>query len=111
MSQIDDLGDFAQFTAVFSPARIDDLKPGAAELIGKRLRWSKGWIIEDGPYAHQWACPLIEDSGAWSAPFAWAPECDLTRIESGDGMGTELAPAVDTDADMSGPIETQSTER
>jgi hypothetical protein len=74
---------FDKFTAVFSPARRDDLQDGAAALIGKRLSYQAAWIIEDGPYAGQWACSvlngLVAGDRSWS--FAWAPLSDLSDIE------------------------------
>jgi hypothetical protein len=70
------------FEARFEPARRDDLTPGAERLIGRQRKWQYVWLIEDGPFAGQWACALI--SPGKPAPFAWAPESDLRRATGDD---------------------------
>lgn len=62
------------FEAVFSPRVVSDLQPGADLLVGERCEWQASWIIEDGPYAGEWACALVSPR---PAPFAWVPESDL----------------------------------
>lgn len=68
---------FDRFIATFQPQRTDDLKPGADRIIGTRCEWEAAYVIEEGPYEGQMACmPILG-----SAPFAWAPACDLADIE------------------------------
>lgn len=79
---MDQIEQYQHFSAVFAPSRTDDLLPGAAELIGKRLRWYKAWVIESGPYGGLWACAVLDAHTIVSAgpPFAWAPESDLSEV-------------------------------
>lgn len=69
---------FDIFEATFQPSRTDDLCDGGEEWIGRRLEWQAAYILEDGPYAGEWAfTPLCDEP----APFAWAPARDLTSPE------------------------------
>lgn len=85
---------FDRFEATFLPQRTDDMKEAATTLIGKRLEWEAGYVIEatDGErYAGQFACilltPMAENPG-----FVWAPECDLADIESLNDAGSRRVP-------------------
>jgi hypothetical protein len=66
-------------TAEFRPARVDDLVPGAADWIGRTLTWQATNVIEEGPYAGQWAWQPISHyaDGSEPPPFAWVPDEDL----------------------------------
>lgn len=68
---------FQTITAEYRPVRTEDLVPGAEEFIGQVAEWQAVWIIEDGPYAGQWAMAHRGDPG-W--PFAWVPLCDLRLV-------------------------------
>ena len=71
---------FDTMTAVFKPARTDDLKPEARAFVGQRIKWCAGWLIEDGAYAGQFAMiPHGPNSFTGWVP-GWVPECDLAEI-------------------------------
>lgn len=84
-----ELAQFDNFWATFNPKRTDDLTPGVADHIGKRLRWEASWIITEedgGPYVGDWHCTLHPDHGADVAySFVWAVLCDLDDVEIIDG--------------------------
>jgi len=63
------------FRATFQPLRRDDLKPDTAAWIGREIEWVAAWMVDDGPYAGQWAC--MPAPGSPTTPFVWVPECDL----------------------------------
>lgn len=70
--------------ATFQPKRVDDLKPGAASLIGQSGEWRAIWIIDDSEeYNGQWAMQPLDDLGHRCVTcdpdegFSWVPECDL----------------------------------
>lgn len=65
--------------AEFRPRRTDDLIPGASEYIGHRTHWRHGWVIDDGPYAGDYA--MIPCDFDTPYPFAWVPKCDLVIVE------------------------------
>jgi hypothetical protein len=69
-------------TATFQPQRTDTLVDGAAEWIGRRLRWEAVWIIERASsYRGQWAMrPMVRET----PPFGWAPFSDLADVEPWD---------------------------
>lgn len=63
--------------AEFRPRRLDDLRPGSEQYIGKRLRWCASWVIEredSEEYAGEYAMMPVGEDGI---PFAWAPSGDL----------------------------------
>lgn len=64
--------------AAYCPKQRDDLVPGASDLIGKAAVWERAFLIEDGPYAGEWAWSLVAPR---PAPFAWAPESDLWPLD------------------------------
>lgn len=66
--------------ATFQPRNADDLKPGAAELIGMSGEFDALWIIEEGqPYAGEWAMSIPQD---WrSLDFVWVPSGDLANMK------------------------------
>ena len=66
--------------AIFSPKRLDDLVPGAKNLIGRKFRWQCVFKIEGGEFDGQWAMMLLDQLG-YQSPFVWVPECDLEVIE------------------------------
>lgn len=68
---------FDVVTATIKPQRIDDLKLGALEIVGKTLQFKAMNIISDGEYKGQWAmAPMdIEDTNSLLA--GWWPLCDL----------------------------------
>ena len=69
---------FSKIEAVFRPRRIDDLKLGAVEHIGKRGVFEAAWIIEDGrPYAGEWAMLIPRDWDNELCDFSWVPSGDL----------------------------------
>jgi hypothetical protein len=68
----------AFFRAVFAPRNENDLVSGASDFVGHVGLWERAWLVEDGPFDGEWACALLEPR---PAPFAWAPESDLRRIE------------------------------
>ncbi len=67
--------------ATYQPARRDDLKPGVAEWIGLYGEWCAAWIIDDGPYAGQYAMAVPDLAIGLRLPFGWVPECDLVLDE------------------------------
>lgn len=80
------LGDKLDFTsgllvkAIFSPRRVDDLKAGATDLIGLSGLFEALWVIEEGPYAGEWAMRMPRN---WPPVEAiWVPEGDLIRLEA-----------------------------
>jgi hypothetical protein len=87
---------YEKFVATFEPVRRDDLRDNAADWIGRRLTWQRMWLIEDGPYAGQWACSPYDGKTFEPTPFSWVPECDLSnavttvsaRSTSGDVHGS-----------------------
>lgn len=72
------MGDIQQhdtITATFAPRRTDDLSE-IAPPVGWRGSFYVGWMIEDGPYAGEWAClPRVSGPG-------WVPSGDLRDILS-----------------------------
>jgi hypothetical protein len=76
--------------ARFEPKRTDDLRPGVAEFIGQTTEWEAYWIIEDGPYAGQWA--MVPRGKAWaSRGWAWVPSGDLCFVPAArDQQGNVL---------------------
>lgn len=60
--------------AEFRPTRENDLAPGAAEWIGRRMRWQAMYVIEYGPFMGDW---LMMPTLPPFPPFAWAPSSDL----------------------------------
>jgi hypothetical protein len=68
--------------ATFQPVRTDDLQPGVAAWIGRRLPWCAVFVVESGPYEGQWAMgPLdgLEDGNRFPAAW-WVPLCDLADV-------------------------------
>lgn len=80
---------YSTFVAVFAPKRTDDLRYGSERWIGRMHEWRRLWIIEDGPYAGQWACEAADRS--LLTPFAWVPECDLTPCVTADNSSVSAA--------------------
>lgn len=77
-----------RFTAVFRPARTDDLREGAERMIGNRYRFMAAWVIEEGEneYAGQHACTVDYPFGeapeeVKAAMVLWVPEGDLAEVE------------------------------
>jgi len=69
---------FETVIATFQPKVLHTLKPGCAPWIGKQGQWLASWIIEDGPYAGQWAMGIDIRDDTWRGfPAAWVPEEDL----------------------------------
>lgn len=66
-----------QVEATFVPVQSDDLMPGVDEWIGRRLVWTAGWEIEDGPHRGQWA--MLQQRNT-DFPAAWVPACDLAEV-------------------------------
>ena len=67
-------------TATYLPQKMTDLKPWAAAWIGTRMLWTAAWVIEEGPYAGQWAFiprTTNDERPLNPPPFGWAPLCDL----------------------------------
>jgi len=65
--------------ATFTPIRRDNLRPDAERMIGKRLRLQAAWVVEEGPYAWQWAFTQADFDP--TCFIGWVPECDLSEIE------------------------------
>lgn len=77
---VDGMEQFDRFEATFQPQRTDDLRPGVADLIGRRYEWEVAWFIEEedgGHYVGQWACAAYNEMGL---PFAWVPSGDLADL-------------------------------
>ena len=69
---------FETVTATFQPKVLNTLRPGCELWIGKSGKWTASWIIEDGPYAGQWAMGVHVLDETWRYfPAAWTPEEDL----------------------------------
>jgi hypothetical protein len=78
--------------ATFNPTRTDDLQPGVADSIGLRCQWQAVWVIEEGPYAGQWAySPWKDEQGQYivGLPFAWVPREDLEIHRLVKGVGSD----------------------
>jgi len=80
------LQQFDYFPAEFQPRRRDDLTPQAAEWIGWAGIWQAAFLIEDGPYAGEFACVVkLKRDGTYPGgrpyppadAFAWVPQFDL----------------------------------
>ena len=78
---------FEQNIAAFLPQRTDDLREEMKPHIGSTYTWRASWIIEDGPYAGQWAMVAVPDEhvGVTALPVYWVPESDLKMAESSGG--------------------------
>lgn len=63
---------YDQVEAVFRPNNVDDLRDEIRQHVGQKFTWRASWVIEDGPYAGQWA--MVPDNYLGF----WAPECDLS---------------------------------
>ena len=89
------MNQYDHFTAVFRPKTVDDLKPGALGLVGRRLKWQAIWVIEDdyadGRYAGQYACALRSPE-VEAAQWFWTPQEDLDEIEIGEGEPPQPRP-------------------
>ena len=64
--------------ATFTPVVTTDIRPDARVAIGERGEFQALWIIEDGPYAGDWAMMPL-DSKRFRC--TWVPLCDLSDIE------------------------------
>ena len=65
---------FDEIDATFKPKRGDDLQEGVRGFVGRRFRWRAAWMIEEGPYAGQFAwLPLDNDARV----IGWVPTEDL----------------------------------
>lgn len=62
------------FMATFAPIHVNDLRSGAAALIGRSGYFEALWVIDDGPYSGQWA---FRFPPGWITQAVWAPEEDL----------------------------------
>lgn len=71
---------FDRILATFQPTRADDLHNGAREYVGWRGAWEAQWVIEDGPYAGQWAMLPVDRS----VSFGWVPLADLAALADVD---------------------------
>lgn len=65
--------------ATFAPKRTDNLVVGLSPFIGERLHFQAGYLLEEGPYAGEWAmAPFVNE---WKTfPTAWVPLSDLFDI-------------------------------
>lgn len=65
---------YALVEAVFEPRRLNDLKPGVKNAIGRLGVFEGLWTIDHGPYAGQMAMRVPKD---WGLEWIWAPLEDL----------------------------------
>jgi hypothetical protein len=78
-----DLQQFARVTATYRPRRTDDLKTDTQRWIGYRGVWQAYWLIEDGPYAGEWAMlPDRPDVSPVPLDGYWVPSGDLAGTEA-----------------------------
>ncbi|HYM46764.1 MAG TPA: hypothetical protein VES65_11475 [Solirubrobacteraceae bacterium] len=78
------LEQFDNFYATVRPVRTDDLKPGVAAWIGKRLLFRAMGAADEGTYAGDQMCmPIGPDGDRFSreTDAAWMPERDLCDVQ------------------------------
>lgn len=69
---------FDEFSAVLAPKRTDDLRPGVADWIGKRLRVRyTGEVDHKCEYTGQPRFDVLTPL----APMGWVPGCDLADLQ------------------------------
>lgn len=69
----EEIGVGDKFSGVFRPKALDTLKPDVVQHIGKTIHVHAGWVVEEGPYAGQWAF-VVEDRDIC---IGWVPREDI----------------------------------